>query len=192
MFRNNRGFTLIELVVVAAIIGILAAMGAVAYTKYSTRAKTRIAKTYLATAFMAERTFFAEHLSFTLCLRQIKGLPGDPMVGAGDLTVRYYFVGFSNFGAPTSCGKLSNQSCLLPSFSQVVPACSCGAMVPTGSNDCGADATIRSALTDTAGRVWSLNRTSFLIGASGFIGGNQADVWRIDQDKNLTMVQSGE
>ena len=42
--RNNKGFTLIELLVVVAIIGILAAVGTVAYTGYTEGAKKSSAK----------------------------------------------------------------------------------------------------------------------------------------------------
>ena len=40
--KNNKGFTLIELLVVVAIIGILAAVGTVAYQGYTTNAKIKI------------------------------------------------------------------------------------------------------------------------------------------------------
>ena len=42
--KNNKGFTLIELLVVVAIIGILAAVGTVAYTGYTDGAKKSSAK----------------------------------------------------------------------------------------------------------------------------------------------------
>ena len=50
MKKNSKGFTLIELLVVVAIIGILAAVGTVAYTGYTEGAKKSSAKSNHASA----------------------------------------------------------------------------------------------------------------------------------------------
>ena len=55
--KNNKGFTLIELLVVVAIIGILAAVGVVAYNGYTKSAKINASKSNqgAVTKYLAEQ-----------------------------------------------------------------------------------------------------------------------------------------
>lgn len=60
--KNAKGFTLIELMIVVAILGILAVVAVPALQKYMARAKTAEAKTQLAKIYDASSSYFkAEH-----------------------------------------------------------------------------------------------------------------------------------
>jgi len=58
--RNNKGFSLVELMVVVAIIGILAAIAVPNYQKFTAKSKQTEAKSNLSAIYSAERAFFAE------------------------------------------------------------------------------------------------------------------------------------
>lgn len=59
-FREQKGFTLIELMIVVAIIGILAAIAIPNFLRFQARAKQSEAKTNLKAAFTAEKSYYAE------------------------------------------------------------------------------------------------------------------------------------
>lgn len=61
MLKNNKGFSLVELMVVVAIIGVLAAIGIPQITKYMARARQSEAKSNLASIYTANKAFFAEY-----------------------------------------------------------------------------------------------------------------------------------
>lgn len=145
MIRNSKavrmseaGFTLVELMIVVAIIGILAAIAIPNFQKYQAKARQKEAQLALSAIYTAETANMGEHGSFTSCLRQAGYVPegGATAATSGD---RYYMVGFSNTGAVLGqcndasaagipCNRQSTVGIAAPG---VVTAC--GAPVLTGS-----------------------------------------------------------
>ncbi|NBV50205.1 prepilin-type N-terminal cleavage/methylation domain-containing protein [bacterium] len=89
---NNKGFTLVELMTVVAIIGALAALGVPQYRKMQRKAKRAEASMGLGVIASAEAAFFAEYNGY-----------GDSLAGIGaemDTAPQYYNMGFLNNAAP--------------------------------------------------------------------------------------------
>jgi len=89
--QSNKGFTLVELMTVVAIIGALAAIGVPQYKKMQRRAKRAEANMGLGVIASAESSFFAEYNGY-----------GNSMGGIGaelDLAPQHYNIGFLGAGA---------------------------------------------------------------------------------------------
>ena len=74
--KNQKGFSLVELMVVVAIIGILAAIAIPNYQKFQRRARQAEPKTMLSSIYTAQTTFIAEYGLGTSNLLQMGITPG--------------------------------------------------------------------------------------------------------------------
>ena len=75
MSNRHGGFTLVELMIVVAIIGILAAIAVPNFVKFQARAKQSEAKTSLRAYFTAQKHYFSEADEFTTHLGSLSFIP---------------------------------------------------------------------------------------------------------------------
>ena len=76
MKKLQKGFTLIELMIVVAIIGILAALAIPNFIRFQARSKQSEVKANLKSVFTAEKSYYQEHDTYSSCIRKIGFSPG--------------------------------------------------------------------------------------------------------------------
>lgn len=99
MKKNQTGFTLVEIMVSIAIIGILSAIAIPIFNTYQAKTRTNEAKLALAAIYSAQMTFRTESEQFGTCLYQMGYRPANHNAPSYDPTSgqeqRHYNVGFT-------------------------------------------------------------------------------------------------
>ncbi len=187
--KTNKGFTLIELMIVVAIIGILAAIAIPNFLKFQCRAKESEAKSNLGGLFTAETAFYAIYNSYTTDLICFPCLP------AGSPRYIYGFAedNFNPLGLP-----LDTYPCEPGRHNTAIPeVISAGGYKYTTSNMVKQDGTPLSGAdlppTALVPRIPGENHT-FTAGASGDLSENSTGVvlssFTINETKTITVVSN--
>ena len=104
--NTQKGFTLIELMIVVAILGILSAIALPSYNRYVEKSRRTDAKVELLRIAQLQESYFAQNLSYANSLIQL-GL-GNNIVLSKD---RYYNVTVSA-STPANCNTAGNSACI--------------------------------------------------------------------------------
>ena len=103
--NTQKGFTLIELMIVVAILGILSAIALPSYTRYVEKSRRTDAKIELLKIAQLQESYFAQNLSYANSLTQL-GFASDSMDsedGYYDLSVSAVSSANCNTGANPAC-----------------------------------------------------------------------------------------
>lgn len=192
LLGNSSGFTLVELMVVVAIIGILAAVAIPNYQKYQAKARQSEAKIALASVFTAEKSFNSEKGSYTGCLRQAGFVPEG--------ATRYYTTGFLKATVDAvGCGPAGTHNCNAYDYNAAAPAGTpCDTTAPSSAANSlsfdeayGATAKVGAAITYTL-PAGAMSQNAFTAEAIGSVSNlTTYDYWSMDNNKTLANVTSG-
>nr|BFD59019.1 hypothetical protein CKG001_11260 [Bdellovibrio sp. CKG001] len=181
--KSQSGFSLVELMVVVAIIGVLASIAVPQVNKYIAKARQSEAKTTLSSIYTSEKAFFAEYSAY------------HDMFGA----IGYSPEGKLRYNAGFGAAIAANMKAGAAQGYNNPPTAAPGNTINTGSY-CGANGVIANGCTilyglsgaaPAAPTGTSMTLTGFVVRAQANIYGTGMDVWQIDNNKNLTNPTPG-
>ena len=180
ILKNKKGFSMIELMVVVAIIGVLAAIGIPQYSKFQAKARQSEAKLSLAALFTAEESFRQEWNQFSVSLVNV----GFSVQGSRLRYVTGFKSGTACTGYSTALGAPAETTAATHTWSD-------GTAVNTSS------ATWAFSITKPTTAVTTSCSTTAFVGtaygnpaSSGADPGNATgDTWTVDQSKLISNTQ---
>ena len=178
---SQSGFSLVELMVVVAIIGVLASIAVPAVNKYIAKARQSEAKTNLSSLYTSEKAFFAEYTAFDGRFAAV----GYSPEGQLRYNVGFAAAGFSAGPANGFNTTITNVSTRVGTYCGVGGTMTNGCTLLSGAN--GAPNTL--ALPATAITA----ATTFTAAAAAVIHSGVAtgDIWTINDTKVLSNTANG-
>lgn len=174
--RDARGFSLVELMVVVAIIGILAAIAVPNFQRFTAKSKQAEAKASLSALYSSARAFSSEWGSFTNSFAAIGYKPSGWQRYEHGWTALYN-PNPSGYAGPAIAAPMG-----------AIGYCGAGAI---GANGCGV---MNSPIAPGALAGTAMNQTTFTAEARAHIGNANAatiDRWTITENKVITNVADG-
>jgi type IV pilus assembly protein PilA len=191
LIEINKGFTLVELMVVVAIIGILSAIAIPNFKTYQAKAKTSEAKIQLASIYQAEIAIQSDFDAFGTCLTD-----AGYIAPKGD---NYYALGYPAANTTANTIIRSNGGTCNDPGTFGFPAMKKVAGVAMGVNDlANVNPTAGSFTNGFPSPQVANTGAQFLAGAIGTVSSDtgkttngQNDTWAIDENKTLRHVRTG-